>query len=206
MSGDQDFPDQLPPNDDQLRLIMFQAIERICIHMEATTRLTGDIHARLEGAMAANNAVAEVVDQNENQVATDRQNAASKELISHLFEKSHQYVTVIIAGAFAAYFATLGTLANRFSDIELRWSALLMTISLTIFVMWEVFNMFYIGHHTFRGDYGSLTTTPTWVKRGWYVVMVGTLGTALPAISLSVWVYLRGLGADDLIWRLISVH
>ena len=62
-----------------------------------------------------------------------------------------------------------------------------------MFVMWEVFNIFYIGHHTFKGDYGVITSTPKWTKRGWYVVLIATLVTALPAIGLSMWVYLRGL-------------
>jgi Na+/proline symporter len=135
------------------------------------------------------------VDENEEKLELKRQIAAKKEIISHLFDKSHQYVTGIIAGAFAAYFATLGALADRFTDTELRISALLMTMSLTVFVMWEVLNMIFVGHHSFKGDYGTLTETPPWAHKGWYVVMVLTLGTALPAIALSIFVYLRGLGA-----------
>jgi len=183
------------PTDEELRIMMFRAMEQMFLHSEASTRFIGVLHARVEGASA----VAAVVDDNELGVETDRQIAAKKELISHLFEKSHQYVTVIVAGAFAAYFTTLGTLAARFTDVELLWSALLMTISLTVFVMWEVFNMFYIGHHTFKGDYGTLTVTPRWIKRAWYGVMIATLGTALPALGLSVWVYLRGLGVGQIV-------
>ena len=180
---------QYLPDDDEFRVMMFKAMEQMFLHSEASTRFIGVLHAQVEG----NSAVAAVVDDNETGVETDRQVAAQKELISHLYEKSHQYVTVIIAGAFAAYFATLGTLASRFSDMELRWSALLMTVSVTVFVMWEVFNIFYIGHHTFKGDYGVITRTPKWTKRGWYVVLIATLVTALPAVGLSMWVYIRGL-------------
>ena len=178
------------PTDKDVRIMMFRALEQMFLHSEASTEFISTLNSKVVGI----NAVAEVVDDNAAGVQLDRQIAAQKELISHLFEKSHQYVTVVIAGAFAAYFTTLGTLASRFSDVELRWSALLMTASLTVFVMWEVFNIFYIGHHTFKGDYGSLAETPKWSRRAWYIVMIVALGTAVPAIGLSLWVYLRGLG------------
>lgn len=188
------------PTDDELRVAMLRTMEQMFLHSEANTRFVSNMNARLAGAMA----VATVVDENATIAETDRQIAVKKELISHLFEKSHQYVTVIIAGAFAAYFTTLGVLASRFSDVELRLSALLMTVSLTVFVLWEVFNMFYIGHHTFKGDFGTLTSSPTWAKRAWYVTIIISLCTALPAIGLSMWVYLRGLGVGELIAQAVS--
>ena len=190
--------DQTPPKaptDDELRLAMFQALEQMFLHSQANTNFIAEVSGRVQGALAGNKAVAEVVDENEDEAAVSRGLAIQKDLISHLYQKSHQYVTVVIAGAFAAYFATLGTLAARFSDVELRWSALMMTVSLTVFVLWEVLGILFIGHHTFKGDYGLLTETPKWMKRGWYVVMIITLGSAIPAIALSLHVYLRGLGA-----------
>ena len=193
------------PTDDELRVAMFQTMEQMFLHSQANTNFIGEVSARVQGALAGNSAVAEVVDENEDQATISRNLAIQKEIISHLYEKSHQYVTVVIAGAYAAYFTTLGTLANRFSDVELRWSALLMTISLTVFVLWEVLGIFFIGHHTFKGDYGLLTESPKWMKRGWYAVMIATLATAMPAIGLSLHVYLRGLGAYSTLQEFLRI-
>lgn len=182
--------DQAVPTDAQLRLAMLQTMEQMYLHSEASTNVLMTLNARVAGAEA----VAEVVDENETQVEIDRSVAAQKEVISYLYEKSHQYVAGVIAGAFAAYFATLGVLAYRFSDDELRLSALLMTISLTVFFFWEVASMVYIGFHTIKGDLGAITAQPRWLRAGWPIAMFLAVATALPAIALSITVYLRGLG------------
>lgn len=191
--------DEQIPTDSQLRIAMFKAIQQIYLHSEANTKLLLKIDARVAGAES----IASVVDDNEADVQTARLVAAQREIISHLYEKSHQYVAVIIAGAFAAYFATLSVLSARFSDSELRLSALLMTVSLTVFVMWEIINISYIGYHTMKGDFGIITDQPRWLQIGWPAAMFFSLATALPAIALSISVYLRGLGAFDWIAGLL---
>ncbi|KQO06915.1 hypothetical protein [Sphingomonas sp. Leaf242] len=192
------------PTDGEVRIIMFQAMEQMFLHSQASTELLKTIDARLAGVAAGSDAIAGVVDDNETQLANERTVAMQKELINHIFDKSHQYVTIIIAGAFAAYFTTLGALTTKFKDIELRVSALLMTVSVTVFVMWEILNMFYIGHHTFKGDFGVITQQTPWLRRGWYIAMVATLGTAIPAIGLSLFVYLRGLGVGAMLTKLLG--
>ena len=182
------------PTEAEVRVIMFQAMEQMFLHSQASTEFLKKLDARVAGTET----VAAVVDANASDVVAMREVSARKEVISHLFDKSHQYVTVIIGGAFAAYFTTLGTLAPRFKDMELRLSALLMTFSLAVFVGWEVFNMAYIGRHTFAGDYGLITDQPRWLKRGWVLALALSIVPAVAAIGLSLFVYLRGLGVGDL--------
>lgn len=196
--------EQRTPTEAEVRVIMFQTMEQMFLHTQANTALLQTIDARMAGIAAGNSAVVEVVDDNELRLQDERTVAMQKELINHIFDKSHQYVTVIIAGSFAAYFATLGAVMPKFKDTELRVSALLMTVSLTVFVMWEILNIFYIGHHTFKGDFGMITQQTPWLRRGWYVAMVVTLGTAIPAIGLSLFVYLRGLGVGTMLTNLFS--
>ncbi|MDY7523744.1 hypothetical protein [Sphingomonas sp. 10B4] len=196
--------EQRTPTDAEVRIIMFQTMEQMFLHTQANTALLQAIEGRLAGIEAGGNAVAGVVDENETRVETERAVAVQKELINHIFDKSHQYVTIIIAGAFAAYFTTLGVISPKFKDAELLVSALLMTFSLTVFVMWEILNIFYIGHHTFKGDLGVITKQTPWLRRGWYLAMIATLGTALPSIGLSLFVYLRGLGVGTMLTTLFS--
>jgi hypothetical protein len=183
--------EQRTPTDPEIRVAIVQTLEQIYQHSLANTQALHDLRARVAGTEA----VAAVVDDNETQVLIDRHVAATKDIISHLYEKSHQYVVVIVAGAFAAYLTTLGILADRFSDYELRLSALLMTVSLATFVLWEVINVSYIGVHVMQGDWGTIDRQPKWLRIGWPLAMFGSLTTALPAIGLSIFVYLRGLGA-----------
>jgi hypothetical protein len=184
------------PTDEEIRLAIARTLEKIYGHADASTKLLLQIHSRVEGALAGQAAVAKVVDANADEAMVERQIAAAKELISHLIEKSHQYVTIVIAGAFAAYFATLSMVSGRFSDEELAASTLLMTLSLTIFVMWEVVNIIYIGIIGMKGDATKLTAgMPRWQQIGWAAAMFSSLATALPAVGIALWVYVRHLGA-----------
>ena len=91
------------PSDQDLRVGMLRTMEAMFLHAQAGERLLLSIQAQVAGMMS----VAGVVDENEARAETDRDVAGRKEIITFLYEKSHQYVTVVIAGAFAAYFATL---------------------------------------------------------------------------------------------------
>lgn len=185
-----------------MRLIIAQTLEQVFLRAQADTQLLMDLSAKVAGVEAHTHATVAAVDANENEVREQRAIDAQKEIISHLFDKSYNYVTVVVAGAFAAYFTTLGTVSARLNDIQLRWSALLMTISLTIFVFWEVFNMAFIGYHNLKGDYGLMTKTPRWTQVIWAVVLFVTISTAVPAIGLSIYAYLNGLGAFDVVANL----
>lgn len=182
------------PTDEQLRLAMFQTMEQMFVHSKAQTEIILTLQARLAGAES----VAAVVDENEQEATIKREIEARKEIISHLFDNFKQYSTVIIAGAFAAYFTTLGVLSDRFTDGELILSALLMTASLFVFVTWEIIGVISMGVHTLKGDVlEAINEPPRWQSVGWALAMFFSLATAFPAVGISVWVYLRRLGATE---------
>lgn len=182
------------PSDAEIRLAISKALvemhlqnQQMIDHAKALTEFVMGMNARVHGTEA----VAAVVDENAANVATERQVAAQKELISYLYEKSQQYVTVIVAGAYAGYFVTLSAVSARFSDAELRLSALLMTVSLTIFVVWEVLNVAYIGWQNFQGKFS--TESPSWYRKTWPIVIAAALLTAIAAVGFSVYSYTSNL-------------
>lgn len=184
------------PTDDELRLALARALEQsrlhsvqLTEHAEKLTDFVVSLHARVSGTEA----VAAVVDENEEQAEIDRRVAAGKEFVTFLYEKSHQYVTIVVAGAYAAYFATLSTVSQRFTDSELRMSAALMTVSVIVFALWEILNVTFIGYHSFRGDLEAAKDVPKWQRIGWPIALALSLLTALPAVGLSVVTYLSGL-------------
>jgi hypothetical protein len=173
---------------------LVQTLEQMRLHSLELTGLSHELTqfvANLNARVAGSEAVAAVVDENETNALTQRQIAAQNELISYLYEKSQQYVTVVVAGAYAGYFVTLSTVSARFSDAELRLSALLMTISLTIFVVWEVLNVAYIGWQNLRGKFS--TESPAWYKRTWPIVIAASLLTAIAAVGFSIYSYTSNL-------------
>jgi hypothetical protein len=189
----QDNKEEIPSESD-IRLAISRALvemhhqnEQMLAHAKAMTDFVMAVNARVHGTEA----VAAVVDENAAEAAADRQVAAQKELISYLYEKSQQYVTVVVAGAYAGYFVTLSTVSARFSDAELRMSALLMTISLTIFVVWEVLNVAYIGWQSFQGNFSN--ESPKWYKRTWPIVIAVSLLTAIAAVGFSIYSYSSNL-------------
>jgi hypothetical protein len=190
-------PQQPPPPDEQLRVAMIQTLEQIFLHSKANTDFVMAVNAKLAGVEAHTHATVESLDEASNQAAVDRGLAAQKELITHFMEKSHQYVVVVMAGFFTASFATFSTVAPRLTDSELRLSALLLTVSLAVFVFWEVVNVCYIGAHTMKGDIGVIQKIPRALQIGWPAAMFLSLATGLPAIFLAAYAYLRGLHIID---------
>jgi len=178
------------PTEEQVRIIVYQTMEQMFLQSQASTQLLLTIQAKLAGVEA----VTPIVDENQAAAATAREVAAKKEIISHLYERAQMYVAVIVAGAFAAYFATLSVIAPRMPDKLLELSALLMTLSLSVFVLYEVFSISWTAYRVMRGDLGMLTATPRYMTFSWGAALLFTIVTAVPAIVLMVWAYLRGLG------------
>ena len=158
-------------------------------YIDKLTEFVMHLDARTSGTEV----VASVVDENQTEVETLRHIDTQKELISHLYEKSHQYVTIIIAGAFAAYFATFSTVAQRYTTTELLLSAGLMSFSLMVFVLWEIFQICYISYSVINGSFGT-KKAPSWHNPVWGVALLLTIGTGIPAMILALWTYLDGLG------------
>jgi hypothetical protein len=190
-SDDRDPPDHAAPTDDDIRNRIVLALDGMRTQMQALTEFVADMNARLAGAET----VPAVVDENQAAVERDRQMATAKEFVSHYYREAHSYSAVVIAGAYAAFFATLSLMAARFTDTELALAAVLMSVSLVTFVFWEVGNIIYISVKLARTKPGTLPSGPG--RRyyvGWVAVLVTSIATALPAFGISIKVYLATLG------------
>lgn len=186
--------DQPPPSEEQVRIIIAQAIEQVFRQSVASEKVLLAVHAQLTGAQAGIDAVAKVVDSNQDEAHLARVAATQKEFVSFIYDRSQQYVAVIVAGAFAAFFATYSIVAPRMSDQELYLSALLMTISLSVFVFYEVFNLSWTSWLVMTGGIEKVNGYSRPMKMAWGAALLITIGTAVPAIAISIWAYLRGLG------------
>jgi hypothetical protein len=167
---------------------LFRALGNLHQQSKANLEVTNlliDYVTRLDSRTAGIQSVAEVVDENYNEFTSDKQIAASKELISHLYRESHSYVILVIGGGYAAYFATISITAERLNTEDLIISSLLMMISLSIFVMWEVFSVSYLGYLTISNKLGTAGQTPRWFRIAWPVALFLSLITAAPAIFLA---------------------
>lgn len=69
---------------------------------------------------------------------------AQKELLSFSFSRAMAYTNLILGAGYAGFFATWGFTRDRLSAHETLWAALLVTLSLLSFVLFEVYKSFHI--------------------------------------------------------------
>lgn len=67
---------------------------------------------------------------------------AQKELLASSFSQAQAYTNVILAAGYAGFFAVWAFVKGELSRGAVLWSALLVTLSLAMFVAWEVFGMY----------------------------------------------------------------
>lgn len=65
-----------------------------------------------------------------------------KELLSHAFGQAQAYTNVVLGMGYAGFFAIWSFLKPELSKAEVLWSALLVSISLAAFILFEVFQSF----------------------------------------------------------------
>lgn len=75
--------------------------------------------------------------------------AAQKELLSASNEQAKSYTAAITAGGFAALFALLAQLKDQLTPATLYAAAGLLTVSVALFVGWEILGMFIRGKSGF---------------------------------------------------------
>ena len=75
--------------------------------------------------------------------------AAQKELLSAANEQAKNYTAAITAGGFAALFALLAQLKDQLTPATLYAAAGLLTVSVALFVGWEILGMFIRGKSGF---------------------------------------------------------
>lgn len=170
------------PDDAETRLIICRTMEQMFQQSQTMTNLLLNLQARMAGVEA----VTPIVDQNQADANTARQVGAQKEIISHMYDRAQQYTAVVIAGAFAAFFATYSVVSARMPDKLVALSALLMTASVTVFVFHEIFSITWISYKVMRGNLEAATESSKWMRILWGIAMFVTIGCATPAIVLAV--------------------
>lgn len=68
---------------------------------------------------------------------------AQKELIAHAFGQAQAYTNVVLLAGYAGFFGIWSFLKPELSKSQLFWSALLVSLSLAAFILWEVYQSFY---------------------------------------------------------------
>jgi uncharacterized membrane protein len=133
-------------------------------------------------------------------------------VMSAMFDKAMAYTNLILVAGFAGFFAVWGSMKEHLSDVERSLSAFAITISLTIFIFWEVFAMV-ARSKNFKGLLRVLEAPPEkfqaalakqqqaerlqniWTLRIWAVVLVFTVVPALVAAAILIYSFGRQLWA-----------
>lgn len=133
-------------------------------------------------------------------------------VMSALFDKAMAYTNLIVLAGFAGFFAVWGSMKAHLSPVEMFTSALCITISLTVFIFWEVFGMV-VRSKNLKELLRVLEVPPAdfsramaqqqkteqlrniWVFRIWIVVLVFTVAPALVAAGLLIFSFGRQLWA-----------
>ena len=71
-------------------------------------------------------------------------------IISALYDKGSAYTNLVIVGGYAAFFALWTNSRPLININQARWAAILMLISASIFVIFEVYKMFHSAAHLVR--------------------------------------------------------
>ena len=142
--------------------------------------------------------IAHIVDRNNYLFELDKNKSAQKEIITYLYKEAHTYLVVVIAAGYAAFFTTISILSQKMASQHLYLAGLLITISLTVFVFWEVISMAYLSWLMITNQLGQKEEMPALTRIGWPIALLLSVGTALPAAGLIGWSYLEGLRSTHL--------
>lgn len=69
---------------------------------------------------------------------------AQKELLSSSYSKAGAYTNMVLGLGYAGFFGLWALTKEYLTNIQVLWSALLMAISLLIFILFEVYKNFHI--------------------------------------------------------------
>jgi len=133
-------------------------------------------------------------------------------VMSALFDKAAAYTNLIVVAGFAGFFAVWGSMKAHLSQVEMFTSALCITISLTVFIFWEVFGMLVRSKNLkellvvlntpaaeFQAALAKQQKTEQlrniWIFRIWTVVLFFTVAPALVAAGLLIFSFGRQLWA-----------
>lgn len=133
--------------------------------------------------------------------ATKQMQADILEANCQLFSNAQTYTTVVIFGAYAAFFAIWSFTKDDMTRGQLYWTAILMGVSILVFVLFEVFKMLMTSFELIRLSRLALRELPPsqfFIKRAaakqhsmrltnmlvlpaWGLAVLVTLATGIPA-------------------------
>lgn len=62
-------------------------------------------------------------------------------ITSALYDKASAYTNIVIAAGFVGFFTVWGNMKDHLSIVQMSTSAFSITLSLTVFILWEVYMM-----------------------------------------------------------------
>jgi hypothetical protein len=132
-----------------------------------------------------------------------------KELIAHAFGHAQAYTNVVLSVGYAGFFAIWSFLKPDLSKGETLWSALLVSVSLTVFILWEVYQSFYrsrsimslaetvkdpsrfeVAIDRYRREENSRVIS---LKRVWVVAFLLTVVTGFGGTLILIYAFIRSL-------------
>ena len=134
---------------------------------------------------------------------------AQKELLAFTFSQAQAYTNLIIVAGYAGFFALWNFVQDDITKTQLFWSGILITISLIVFVLWEVYGMFrrsrslleiseavnkpnefeeLIRSHKQKESERAISYGRTWIA-----ALSITVLTGFSAIGIMLWSFISGL-------------
>ncbi|MGN6229475.1 MAG: hypothetical protein ACTHNM_18765 [Dyella sp.] len=134
---------------------------------------------------------------------------AQKELLASSFSQAQAYTNVILAAGYAGFFGVWGFVRSELTRGTVFWSALLVTISLAMFVAWEILGM-YMRSRTLIGIAQAVAQPERFEElmleykrtaqersirfgRLWLITVVGTVTTGFGAFCILLSAFVHGL-------------
>jgi hypothetical protein len=134
---------------------------------------------------------------------------AQKELLASTFNQARAYTNVLLAAGYAGFFGIWAFVRSYLTRGEVLWSALLVMVSLALFVAWEIFGM-YLRSRTLIAIAKAVaeperfeelmlayqrTARDRAIRFGkvWVVTVWGTVVTGLAALCILFYAFIRGL-------------
>lgn len=134
---------------------------------------------------------------------------AQKELTAHTFSQAQAYTNLVLVAGYAGFFAIWSFIKTDMSRAQIFWSGLLITLSLTTFMVWEIYASFcrsksllglaravndpenFLAHlHSHKADEQNRVIRH---GRAWAVAFAFTVLTGFSAIGILLWAFVCGL-------------
>lgn len=199
-------------NDRESQSAVVGVLTEIARNLEGLTKYVNELAISVAANRGAIKGVADVVDENEEIAQDEKERERMKDVFTHGFLKSQNYLKVIIFGIYGTYFGLYGIVSTTVSDQRLLHSALLMITSVSVLVLFEVIQSVSTNWDLFRwltkletavhltqvGDEldSSEKAALRRLRYAWIVTLIVSLATALFAVGLFMSVLITALMSE----------